>query len=147
MRERVKAFVRQRLRDSSLSIDDIAQTFNCTKRYLHKVFSEDERSLNQYIWELRLDRCSQDLASAELLDCSITRIAYLWGFRSPTHFSRVFRQRFGVSPSAYRSRNAGVSTADVVRTRLANARLVGTKGLHPLAGGAGPVAHAVRTTS
>lgn len=102
MRERVKAFVRHHLHDSNLSIDDIAQTFHCTKRYLHKVFSEDERSLNQYIWDLRLDRCSQDLANPGLHERSITEIAFIWGFRSPPHFSRAFRQRFGASPSAWR---------------------------------------------
>ncbi len=103
MRDRVKTFVRHHLHDSSLSIDDIAQTFNCTKRYLHKVFSEDERSLNQYIWDLRLERCSKDLANAELRERSITEIAFIWGFRSSPHFSRVFRQRYGASPSVYRS--------------------------------------------
>lgn len=102
MRERVKTFVRHRLRKSSLSIDEIARTFNCTKRYLHKVFSEEERSLSQFIWDLRLERCSRDLASPELLDRSIAEIAFGWGFRSTPHFSRVFRRRFGISPSAYR---------------------------------------------
>jgi AraC-like DNA-binding protein len=105
MCERVKGFVRHHLRESSLSIDEIARTFNCTKRYLHKVFSEDERSLNQFIWDLRLDRCSRDLASPDLLERSITEIAFGWGFRSTPHFSRVFRQRFGVSPSSWRTAN------------------------------------------
>jgi AraC-like DNA-binding protein len=103
MRDRVKSFIRHHVRESSLSIDDIARTFNCTKRYLHKVFSDDERSLNRFIWDLRLDRCSRDLANPGLLDRSITEIAFGWGFRNTPHFSRQFRQRFGVSPSAYRA--------------------------------------------
>lgn len=130
MRERVKAFVRHRLRDSTLSINDIAQTFNCTKRYLHKVFSEDERSLNQYIWELRLDRCSHDLASRELLDRSITQIAFVWGFRSSPHFSRAFRQRFGVSPSVYRSAQLRATAPSAIGPRLVEARPPPTNGLH-----------------
>jgi AraC-like DNA-binding protein len=141
MRDRVKGFVRQRLRDSNLSIEEIAQTFNCTKRYLHKVFSEDERSLNQYIWELRLDRCSHDLARIELLDCSITRIAYIWGFRSPTHFSRVFRQRFGLSPSLYRSMNARARPAPVIAPRLEPA--AGLSSRRSIA----PYVERIRTTS
>lgn len=106
MRERVKSFVRRNLRNSGLSIDDIARTFHCTKRYLHKVFSEEECSLNQYIWDLRLAGCYRDLANPDLLDRSITEIAFGWGFRSTPHFSRVFRRRFGVSPSAYRAANS-----------------------------------------
>jgi AraC-like DNA-binding protein len=105
MCERVKVFVRHHLNKSSLSIDDIARTFHCTKRYLHKVFSEDECSLSRFIWDLRLDRCSRDLVSPDLLNRSITEIAFGWGFRSTPHFSRVFRQRFGVSPRAYRAAN------------------------------------------
>ncbi len=117
MRERVKAFVRRHLRDSPLSIDDIAHNFNCTKRYLHKVFSEDERSLNEYIWDMRLERCSHDLANADLLQRSITEIAFVWGFRSSPHFSRVFRQRFGASPSVYRSRHLRGGTARITALR------------------------------
>ncbi|MCC7463331.1 MAG: helix-turn-helix domain-containing protein [Gammaproteobacteria bacterium] len=135
MRDRVKAFVRHHLRDSQLSIEHIAQAFNCTKRYLHKVFSEDERSLNQYIWDLRLDRCSQDLANAELRGRSITEIAFLWGFRSSPHFSRVFRQRFGTSPSAYRSRRPAVRRAGA----LTGARPAGPARL-PARQPAGPAA-------
>jgi len=106
--ERVKRFVHRNLRNSTLSIDDIARTFNCTKRYLHKAFSNEERSLNQFIWDLRLERCSQDLVSPDLAGSSITDIAFSWGFRSAPHFSRAFRRRFGVSPSAYRARNTSI---------------------------------------
>lgn len=105
MRDRVETFVRHHLRRSSLSIDELARAFNCTKRYLHKVFSEGDRSLNRFIWDLRLERCSRDLTSPDLLDRSITEVALSWGFRSTPHFSRMFRKRFGVSPSAYRLAN------------------------------------------
>jgi len=33
---------------------------------------------------------------------SITDIALSWGFASPAHFSRVFRDRYGMSPSEAR---------------------------------------------
>jgi AraC-like DNA-binding protein len=101
--ERVKTFVRRHLHQSNLSIDYIARSFNCTKRHLHKVFGEGACSLNQFIWSLRLDRCAQDLASAELGDRSVTEIAFSWGFSNSSHFSRAFRQRFGMPPSAYRT--------------------------------------------
>lgn len=101
--ERVKTFVRRHLRQSNLSIAYIARHFRCTKRHLHNVFGETACSLNQYIWGLRLDRCARDLANADFADRSVTAIAYSWGFSNSSHFSRAFRQRFGVPPSVYRN--------------------------------------------
>lgn len=101
--ERVKSFVQRHLRQSSLSIDYIASHFRCTKRHLHNVFGASACSLSQFIWGLRLDRCAEDLKNDELGDRSVTAIAFSWGFSSPSHFSRAFRQRFGVPPSVYRA--------------------------------------------
>ena len=36
---------------------------------------------------------------------SVSEIAYLVGFKTPGHFSRVFRQFAGVSPTVYREEN------------------------------------------
>ena len=74
----------------------------CTKRYLHKVFSEDGETLNQYIWTHRLELCRAHLARADLAAKSITEIAFGCGFSNAAHFSRSFRARFGESPRAYR---------------------------------------------
>ncbi len=101
--ERVKTFVRRHLHQSNLSIEYIARSFHCTKRYLHKAFGESTCSLNQFIWEQRLERCAQDLANAEFGDRSVTEIAFSWGFSNSSHFSRTFRQRFGMPPSVYRT--------------------------------------------
>lgn len=145
MRERVKAFVRNNLHDSSLSIDDIAQAFNCTKRYLHKVFSGDERSLNQYIWDLRLERCGQDLANPELAGRSITEIAFAWGFRSTPHFSRAFRQRFSTSPSLYRALVNGEARA--VAPAAAPVKAAVGNGADAVVGPVAPLAAASRAPS
>lgn len=145
MRERVKAFVRNRLHDSTLSIDDIARAFNCTKRYLHKVFADDERSLNQYIWDLRLERCGQDLANPELAGRSITEIAFAWGFRSTPHFSRAFRQRFSTSPSLYRALVNGEARA--VAPAAAPVKAAVGNGADAVVGPVAPLAAASRAPS
>lgn len=102
--ERIKTFVRRHLHQSHLTIDYIAQSFHCTKRHLHKVFGDSGISLNQFIWGLRLERCAQDLANPAFNDRSVIDIAFSWGFTNSSHFSRAFRQRFGMPPSAYRAR-------------------------------------------
>jgi len=105
MRERIKAYVRRHLHDPGLSIDAIATAMNCSKRYLHKIFPADgHETLAHHIWNLRLQRCREDLLSPQCAIKSITEIALSWGFNNSAHFSRSFRQRYGATPSKYRHR-------------------------------------------
>ena len=102
LRDRIKNFIDAHLRDPQLSIDDVAQACNCGKRNLHKVFRDEGTTISQYLWQQRLARCRNDLDNPELAGRSITDIAYSWGFNSSTHFSRAFKEEFGVSPRLYR---------------------------------------------
>jgi AraC-like DNA-binding protein len=100
--ERIDTFVRQHLRNPELSIDLIAANLRCTKRNLHKVFSDRRETLSHYIRRLRLERCAADLANPELAGQSITELSYRWGFCNSAYFSRTFKERFGVPPRSYR---------------------------------------------
>ena len=108
-RDRVKRFIDVNLDDPHLSLDRIAAAIGCSKRYLHKLFDGEADTLNAYIWQSRLDRIRQDLADPVLAGSSITEIAFGRGFSSSTHFSRSFRERFGVSPRVYRLLMQGTS--------------------------------------
>lgn len=102
--ERVKTYINHRLRDPRLSIDMIARDMNCSKRYLHKIFSiEGGATLNHYIWNARLERSRADLLDPRLRHKSLTEIAFSWGFNNAAHFSRSFKARFGVAPSQCRA--------------------------------------------
>ena len=102
VRARIQAFIQRNLVDPDLTIERIAERMQCTKRYLHKVFSDEGQTLNQYIWAQRLERCRTELGRAELAGKSITEIAFSCGFSNAAHFSRSFRARFGQPPRAYR---------------------------------------------
>jgi AraC-like DNA-binding protein len=102
LRARIEIFVARNLRDPDLTVDMVAAAHDCTKRYVHKIFSGED-TLSQYILNARLDRCWDDLRNPELAQMSITEVAFSWGFNSSAHFSRVFRRRFGISPSACRA--------------------------------------------
>ncbi len=102
LRDRIKAYVERNLRDPALSIDQLADAFHCSKRNLHKVFSHDGATISEYIWRLRLERCRYDLLSPSCAWKSITEIAFSWGFNSATHFSKVFKEAFGMPPRLYR---------------------------------------------
>jgi len=102
VRARIQAYVQRNLVDPDLTIERIADKMQCTKRYLHKVFSDEGQTLSQYIWAQRLERCRTDLSRADLVGKSITEIAFSCGFSNAAHFSRSFRARFGQPPRAYR---------------------------------------------
>jgi AraC-like DNA-binding protein len=95
---RAQFFIREHLRDPDLSIDQISAALNCTKRYLHMLFSERGTTISDYIQHARLQNCRQELESQA--GKTITDVAFSWGFSSSSHFSRVFRKHFGVVPSA-----------------------------------------------
>jgi AraC-like DNA-binding protein len=101
-RDRVKCFIDVHLNDPMLSLDDIAAAIGCSKRYLHKLFDGEAETLNSHIWRRRLERIRHDLADPALAGTSITEIAFSRGFNSSTHFSRSFRESYGVSPRVYR---------------------------------------------
>jgi AraC family transcriptional activator of tynA and feaB len=95
---RAQAFIREHLRDSDLSIDQISAALGCTKRYLHMLFSDRGMTVSDYIWQARLQHCRQELETQA--GKTITDVAFSWGFSSSSHFSRVFRKYFGIAPSS-----------------------------------------------
>jgi AraC family transcriptional activator of tynA and feaB len=105
LRHRIEGYIRDQIRDPGLSIEQIASALRCSKRYLHMAFAACDRSITDHIWATRLDGCRGDLA--RLSDRTISEIAFAWGFSSSAHFSRAFRKRFGVTPSAFRRGDRG----------------------------------------
>jgi AraC-like DNA-binding protein len=103
LKDRIKSYVARNLRDPKLSIDGIAYALNCSKRHLHNAFTEEEETLASFIMRQRLEACARDLQQNVAMPRSITEIALYWGFNNLSHFSRVFRDHTGQSPSAYRA--------------------------------------------
>lgn len=99
----IKAFIKDHLRNPQLSIDYIADAFHISSRYLHFLFKDENTTVGRHIRELRLDKCKRDLENALLLHRSITEICYYWGFNDSSHFSKLFKSHFGISPKHYRS--------------------------------------------
>ena len=133
LRDRIKQHVHRNLRDPALSIDRIAAALRCSKRTLHKAFSNDGLTLSEYIWRLRLNRCRRDLESPACAWKSITEIAFSWGFSSPAHFSKAFRDAFGVAPKQFR---LAAGTPDALATH--ETQDAGTLALDVMREGVGP---------
>lgn len=99
---RARQYCEARLGDERLSPMEIARAIGISERYLHQLFASEGGSVMHWIWARRLERCRQQLADPGLAARTIGEIAYAHGFSDMAHFSRRFREQFGVSPSDYR---------------------------------------------
>lgn len=100
--QRALSFIDAHLNSTDISPELIARQLGIKKRYLYDVFNSHEQSLGTVIREKRLERCHQALADKKMANLSVTEIAYNWGFTSYTHFSRVFKEKYHISPRKFR---------------------------------------------
>ena len=90
------------LSDPVLNLNYVAQVHGVSTRYLQKLFTGADISFSQYLRSRRLERCRADLISPLHSQLSISEICFRWGFNGSAHFSRVFRNKYNVSPREYR---------------------------------------------
>jgi AraC-like DNA-binding protein len=102
---RAKAFIEANLSNSDLGPKSVARHCCVSTRYMNTVFSLSSESVASFIKEQRLQRCYEALQNRELLHRSIIDIAADWGFDNSSHFSQIYKARFGNPPS--RDRVAG----------------------------------------
>ena len=97
---RVQTHIRENLADSSMSPDSIARAHHISVRYLHKLFRTSGTTVGAWIRQHRLAACRLELRRHRR---SVAVVAQSWGFTSPSHFSRVFRQTYGLSPKQWQN--------------------------------------------
>jgi AraC-like DNA-binding protein len=103
----LKAYVEQNLGDPRLGPESIAQAHYISTRYLHKLFARDGVSVSDWVRHRRLEACRRDLRDSALAHETISEVARRWGLSNPAHFSRVFRDAYGCTPSELRRAVAG----------------------------------------
>jgi AraC family transcriptional regulator, positive regulator of tynA and feaB len=91
----VRLYIDANLGNPRLSPATIAKANAISIRTLHRLFESTDDSVGAVIRERRLSRCRADLLRGT--DESVTAIAFRWGFRNMSFFSRLFRERYGVS--------------------------------------------------
>jgi AraC-like DNA-binding protein len=64
LRDRIRGYVQQHLRDPALSVDSIARALRCSRRHLYNAFAGDGETIAAYIQRLRLEACIRDLQQA-----------------------------------------------------------------------------------
>jgi AraC-like DNA-binding protein len=98
----IRAYVRKHLTDPDLTPGKIAAVHHISVRHLYKVCADANFSLHEWITARRLEGAREELAGRESQHRSIAMIAQRWGFSNPTHFSRRFRDVYGITPRDWR---------------------------------------------
>ncbi len=91
----------QRNYGDNISVSDLALAANICVRECHRCFDRVlHTSPGSYIQQYRIQMASIMLRDTSM---SILEVGLSAGFSNPSHFSKIFRQHMGISPSRYRS--------------------------------------------
>jgi AraC-like DNA-binding protein len=87
--------------DSNLTLTEISRSLDINPSYLSREFSKhfNNLSFGEYIRKLRIEKAFELMKEDKY---SLTDIAYLTGFSDQSHFTRIFKQHTGKSPSGYK---------------------------------------------
>ena len=102
--ERVRAAIEAHLPDDAFSVEQLAAEVGLDRSHLYRrLRTLTGQTPTEAIRSMRLERAVQLLTSKAGL---ISEIAYGVGFKSVSHFSKCFRERYGVTPSEFAAQEA-----------------------------------------
>lgn len=97
--ERVEAFVVRELANPDLSVELIASETGVSRSHLHRRLKAlTATSPSTYIKQARMRHAAHLLTEKRM---AVSEVAYATGFSSLSHFSTVFKEFYGMSPTRY----------------------------------------------
>lgn len=83
------------------SLSEVAAVSQYTPNYFCEIFRKQTgKTYNKYLNDLKLNFAKQILCSSDL---SVTEVCYASGFSSLSHFLRLFKSTYGISPQIMRA--------------------------------------------
>jgi len=99
-------YIASHFSDPELSLNNVARSLGISRRYLQKLLGTAGVSFASHVNELRLKRAYMLLTDSCGDNVRISDIIYQSGFSDVSYFNRLFRSRFGHSPSDVRASSA-----------------------------------------
>lgn len=96
--KKMSDFVEQNI-SKPLTVESLELEFGMSEKKLQDLFKEIKKTtVNSFIQEKRLEKAVCLMNSSKM---NISEIVYAIGLSSKSYFSKVFKQEYGMSPSAY----------------------------------------------
>ena len=109
--EKVVSIIEGRIIDPQLSVEELSRDMAMSRSNLHKKLKSLSGYVpNELIKLVRLKHAARLLQAGEH---TVTEVAYMTGFSSPSYFSKCFLQQFKVTPKEYADNKAKQGTQDV----------------------------------
>jgi AraC family transcriptional regulator, positive regulator of tynA and feaB len=102
--KRVSQTLRDRCHEQDLDPSAVASSLGLSRRYIHVLFAAAGTTFSHELYGCRLQRAERLLRDRRYDGVGIAEIAWNCGFSEPSHFTRRFRESFGLPPTAYRQR-------------------------------------------
>ena len=99
----IKADVVASIGHGGLTAAQIGARYRLSERYVRKLFESEGTSLSDFALGQRLLRTQRMLTDPRYSRHTITEIAFESGFNDLSYFNRVFRRRYGFTPSEIRA--------------------------------------------
>ncbi len=97
----IKLYIQLRYANE-ISVEQIARSLNINRRYMSRIFKQRYgKTVMEYLVDYRLKKASERLLSG----ASVADAAIQCGYRDVFNFSKMFKKKYGTSPSEYKKSN------------------------------------------
>jgi AraC family transcriptional regulator, positive regulator of tynA and feaB len=98
----IEAYIMKHLTDPDLSFHKVAFSCGISARYLSYVLKNGDTTFSDLLWGRRIVKSKEWLTSPSMRNHMVQEIAFMAGFKSAAHFSRMFKDAYGCSPKEFR---------------------------------------------
>lgn len=96
--QKIRLVMEENLGDDNFDVHQLSRTLGMSRSQLYRKFkSLTNKSVIDYFWTLRLYK-AKDLLQTSVMN--VSEVAWAVGFKNLSHFSRAFKDQFGMNPSA-----------------------------------------------
>jgi AraC-like DNA-binding protein len=101
----IMSYLRTHLTDPELTPTAVAEAHHISLRYLYRILGRCGVRFGEWVRQNRLEGAQKDLTRPACQSQTISTISHRWGFTDSTHFSKAFKQEYGMSPREWRAHN------------------------------------------
>jgi AraC-like DNA-binding protein len=95
-------YIEDHLHDRTLTAESVASGVHLSPRRVRTIFLGSGEKLLAFVLRRRVEECARRMRDPAWSGETLMKIAFSCGFNSAAHFTRAFRDHFGVSAREYR---------------------------------------------